>query len=85
MTETEANANIAKLMAETERLHAETVRIQSETRKLNIEVPKLQNEAINFGVMRGKMYLEIILYPLVVFGAWSLAVVGALKFFGLLK
>ena len=99
MTEIEANANIAKLNAETvrlqaesERLHAETATLNAElsrtiaeTRKLNVEVPKLQNEAINFGVIRGKMYLEIIFYPMVVLGTWTAAVIGVLKLFGLLK
>jgi hypothetical protein len=92
MTETEANANIAKLMAETERLSAETATLNAElartiaeTRHLNAEIPKFQVEAVNLGVLRGKLYLEIIFYPLVVFSAWLAAVLAALKVFGLLK
>jgi ABC-type enterochelin transport system permease subunit len=85
MTEIEANASIAKLIAETATLNAELARTIAETRKLNVETPKLAVEAVNLGVLRGKLYLEIILYPMVVFGTWAVAVVGVLKFFGLLK
>jgi hypothetical protein len=99
MTDTEANATVARFLAEIAQLNAETARLQAETRRLNEEAPKISAETRNLSADRDRVYAETRKlerearwFPLVVFSGAVAATVaiftaaaGFLKFLAWLK
>jgi uncharacterized protein (DUF3084 family) len=58
LTDNEVSAEIAKLTADTVRIHAETMRLLAETRRLNEEAPKISAETRNLSAHRERVYAE---------------------------
>jgi len=96
VTNDEASAEIAKLLAETAQINtenqriqaetaqiiAETQRIQAETRRLNGEIPHLKAETGKFDAARTKVMRETFFYPVVAGSGVILAAIGLLKLLG---
>ncbi len=76
MTESEASATVAKLMAETAQINTEAVRALADIRRLNVETPRIEREILKLELERRKLYLEIVLYPFIALSGIVAATIG---------
>jgi len=79
MTDTETQATIAKLMAETAQINTNAVKTLAEIRNLNADTPRLVAETGKLDAERRKLQRETYFYPVIAGGGVVLVAIALVK------